>query len=258
MTLILLAILLTVILCVIAWYLAIYALPVMTGITAFQYVYGTDAGFLMSAAATFGVALVSVVPVIAVLGFAKNTAFRLVALSIFAVPAAIAGFALVHGVTKHMIDSTIGLSTLGGFGALVIGGRCGQSARAGDMGLVALKRGFAWLSPAGHLLPRRTGRRLPHAFDHPVVPAFHRLREGPTLSEDRRRGGDQRVPPVHPLACRAQPRTPSFFASMMVDRTFAIARINPVPFAILITHRALPSGREPCLPCRGSDRARRA
>lgn len=48
MTLILLAISLSIALCVIAYNFAIYALPVMVGITAFQYVYGTGAGFLMS------------------------------------------------------------------------------------------------------------------------------------------------------------------------------------------------------------------
>ena len=45
MTLILLAISLTITFCVIAWHLAIYALPVMTCITAFQYVYATGSGF---------------------------------------------------------------------------------------------------------------------------------------------------------------------------------------------------------------------
>lgn len=120
MTLILLAISLTITLCVIAWYLAIYALPVMTGITAFQYVYATGAGFLMSAAA-LGAAIASIALVIVVLGFAKNPALRTVALIIFAIPAAIAGYALVHGATKHMIDSALALNVLGGFGALVIG-----------------------------------------------------------------------------------------------------------------------------------------
>ena len=45
MTLILLAISLTVALCVIAYNFAIYALPFMVGLTAFQYVHGMDAGF---------------------------------------------------------------------------------------------------------------------------------------------------------------------------------------------------------------------
>ena len=121
MTLILLAASLTITLSLIAWHLAIYALPVMTAITAFQYVHGIGAGFLMSAVAAIGAALASVAFVLAVLGFAKNPALRLIALAIFAVPAAIAGYALVHGVTKNAVDSAIVLNLLGGTGGLFIG-----------------------------------------------------------------------------------------------------------------------------------------
>ena len=121
MTLILLAISLSIALCVIAYNFAIYALPFMVGLTAFQCVYGTGAGFLMSSLAAIGAALLSVGLVIAVLGFAKNPALRLIALAIFAVPAAIAGYALVYGVTKNAIDSTIALNLLGGIGGLFIG-----------------------------------------------------------------------------------------------------------------------------------------
>ena len=113
MTLILLAISLTIALCVIAYNFAIYALPFMVGLTAFQYVYGMEAGFLLSALAALGAALLSVALVIAVVGFAKNPALRLIALAVFAVPAMIAGYALVHGVTKNFDDSapvcTVGL-----------------------------------------------------------------------------------------------------------------------------------------------------
>lgn len=117
MTLILLAISLSIALCVIAYNFAIYALPFMVGLTAFQYVYGTGAGFLVSAFATLGAALLSVGLVIAVLGFAKKPALRLVALAIFAVPAAIAGYALVYGVTRNAIDSTIALNLLAALAA---------------------------------------------------------------------------------------------------------------------------------------------
>ncbi|WP_432377196.1 hypothetical protein [Agrobacterium rosae] len=55
------------------------------------------------------------------LGFAKNPALRLIALAIFAVPAAIAGYALVYGVTRNAIDSTIVLNLLSGAGGLFIG-----------------------------------------------------------------------------------------------------------------------------------------
>ncbi len=94
---------------------------VMTGITAFQYVYATGSGFWFSALAAIGAAIGSVVLVIAVLGFAKNPALRLIALAVLAIPAVIAGYALVHGVTKHVIDSAIAINILGGIGGLVIG-----------------------------------------------------------------------------------------------------------------------------------------
>lgn len=121
MTLILLAISLTITLCVIAYTFAIYALPFMVGLSAFQYVRGLEAGFLMSGLAAIVAALLSVALIIAVVGFAKNPALRLIALAVFAVPAMIAGYALVHGVTKNFVDFTIALNLLGGAGGLFIG-----------------------------------------------------------------------------------------------------------------------------------------
>lgn len=121
MTLILLAVFLSITACVLAYNFAIYALPFMVGLSAFQYVYASDAGFLMSGLAAIGAALLSVALVIATLGFARNPVLRLAALAIFAVPAAVAGYALVYGVTKNAVDSTIALNLLGGAGGLFIG-----------------------------------------------------------------------------------------------------------------------------------------
>ncbi len=121
MTLILLAISLTLTACLIAYRLAIYALPVMAAITAAQYASAAGAGVLMSGFAAFGAAFLSIALVIAVLGFARNPVLRLVALALFAVPAVIAGYALVYGFTKNAIDSTLALNLLGGVGGLVIG-----------------------------------------------------------------------------------------------------------------------------------------
>lgn len=121
MTLILLAISLTLTACLIAYRLSIYALPVMAAITAAQYASGAGAGVLMSGFAALSAAFLSIALVIAVLGFARNPVLRLVALALFAVPAVIAGYALVYGVTKNAIDSTLALNLLGGVGGLVIG-----------------------------------------------------------------------------------------------------------------------------------------
>jgi len=121
MTLILLAISLTISACVIAYNLAIYALPVMTAIIAAQYAWDAGAGVLMSGFAAIGAALLSIALVIVVLGFAKNPVLRFIALALFAVPAVIAGYALVYGITKNVIDSGVALNLLGGIGGLAIG-----------------------------------------------------------------------------------------------------------------------------------------
>jgi hypothetical protein len=121
MTLILLAISLAIAACVIAFNLAIYALPVMAAIVAAQFTWGTGAGLLMSGLAAAGGALLSIALVIAVLGFARNPILRLIALGLFAVPAVIAGYALVYGITKNSIDSVLVLNLLGGTAGLVVG-----------------------------------------------------------------------------------------------------------------------------------------
>jgi hypothetical protein len=75
----------------------------------------------MSGLAAIGAALLSIGLVIAVLGFAKNPVLRLIALAVFAVPAAIAGYALVHGVAKNAIGSAVALNILCGTGGFFIG-----------------------------------------------------------------------------------------------------------------------------------------
>lgn len=122
MTLILLAISLIIVICAIAYNLAIYALPVMVAISAAQYAWGAGAGVLLSSiAAAAAAALLSIALVIAVVGFARNPVLRLVALSLFAVPAATAGYALVHGITRNILDPGFGLMLLCGGGGLFIG-----------------------------------------------------------------------------------------------------------------------------------------
>ncbi|WP_296739720.1 hypothetical protein [Mesorhizobium sp.] len=121
MTLILLAIVLTIVFSVLAYNLAIYALPFSVGLTAAQYTWAAGAGIVKSGFAAITAALMSLAVVIAVLGFAKNPIVRLIALAIFAVPAVIAGYAVVHGVAKHVIDSTIALNLLCGSAGLFIG-----------------------------------------------------------------------------------------------------------------------------------------
>lgn len=76
-----------------AFKFAIYALPVMAGISVFQFVYAADLGFSLSA---------------------------LAALGMFATPAAVAGYALAHGVAKHALESEFALHLMCGTCGLIV------------------------------------------------------------------------------------------------------------------------------------------
>ena len=120
MSLVLLAISLSIARGVLAFRFAVFALPVMAGIAAFLQVHGGGAGFGLSFLAGLAGAALSVALVIAILGFARNPFLRLGALGLFAVPAAVAGYALAHGVAKHALDPGVMLTLLcGGCGAVV-------------------------------------------------------------------------------------------------------------------------------------------
>ncbi|WP_071675757.1 hypothetical protein [Nioella nitratireducens] len=120
MSLVLLAISLSIALSVLAFRFAVFALPVMAGIAAFLQVHGGGAGFGLSFLAGLAGAALSVAFVIAILGFARNPFLRLGALGLFALPAALAGYALAHGVAKHALDPGILLTLLcAGCGAVV-------------------------------------------------------------------------------------------------------------------------------------------
>ena len=120
MSLVLLAISLSIALGVLAFRFAVFALPIMAGIAAFLQVHGGGAGFGLSFFAGLAGAVLSVAFVIAILGFARNPFLRLGALGLFAVPAAVAGYALAHGVAKHALDPGVMLTLIcGGCGAVV-------------------------------------------------------------------------------------------------------------------------------------------
>lgn len=94
-------------LCVLAHTLAVYALPFMLGLTAAQFAYQTGSGLI-------GAGLVGVVAGAAAFGILallfdrlRPPILRLIVAVIFAAPAAVAGYALVHGVTKESVPSDI-------------------------------------------------------------------------------------------------------------------------------------------------------
>lgn len=124
-------------LCVLAYTLAIYALPFMLGLTAAQFAYQTGSGLigaglvgLFSAGVAFGVLAVLFETI-------RTPALRLVVALIFAAPAAVAGYALVSGITHEAVPSEIWRQIfcivgggVGGVAALArLAGGVGQPAR---------------------------------------------------------------------------------------------------------------------------------
>jgi hypothetical protein len=121
MILILLAVMLTALASVIAWYMATWALPVMVFVETFSFIHATEAGFLLSALAAAAMALLSVGLVLLVLFKARNPIICLLARAVFVIPAMIAGYAVVHSVTHEAIESAIALKLLCGTAGLITG-----------------------------------------------------------------------------------------------------------------------------------------
>lgn len=94
-------------LCILAYTLAVYALPFMLGLTAAQFAYQTGSGLigaglvgLFAAGAAFGILAL-------LFDTLRSPILRLIVALVFAAPAAVAGYALVHGVTKEAVPSEI-------------------------------------------------------------------------------------------------------------------------------------------------------
>jgi len=94
-------------LCALAYTLAVYAVPFMLGLTAAQFAYQTGSG-------PIGAGLVGLVAAVAAFGALallfdtlRSPILRLIVALVFAAPAAVAGYALIHGVTKEFVPSEI-------------------------------------------------------------------------------------------------------------------------------------------------------
>ena len=103
----LMSVALVAVLCVVAYKLAVYALPFMLGLTAAQFAYQTGSGVigaglvgLVSAGVAFGILAL-------LFETLRTPILRLIVALIFAAPAAAAGYALVYGVTKEAVPSEI-------------------------------------------------------------------------------------------------------------------------------------------------------
>ncbi len=122
--LMMMAVALVVGLCVLAFTLAVYALPFMLGVEAAKWAYAAGSGLigaglvgLVAGAAAFGMLIVLFMAM-------RTPILRLAVALVFAAPAAVAGYALVHGITRDAVPSDIWRATF----SLIGGGVTGLSA----------------------------------------------------------------------------------------------------------------------------------
>lgn len=92
-------------LCWLLFTLAVYALPLFVGVTAGMWAHGSGAGvaggFIVGVIAAGATAILGQL----IFAFARPLWIRLIVALLFAVPAAVAGYAATHGVAKHLMPS---------------------------------------------------------------------------------------------------------------------------------------------------------
>jgi len=105
--LMLLGVVLVGVMCVVAYTLAIYALPFMLGLLAARFAYETGAGLLgagvvglAAGAAAWGLLLLLFTTL-------RSPLLRLIVALVFAAPAAVAGYFLVHGIAREAVPSEV-------------------------------------------------------------------------------------------------------------------------------------------------------
>jgi hypothetical protein len=108
-------------LCTLAYTLATFALPFMLGLTAARFAYTTGAGIIGAGFVGF-VAGVAAFGVLALL-FAtlRSPVLRFIIMLVFVVPAAIAGYFLVHGIAREAVPSEVWRQIFCIIGGIVVG-----------------------------------------------------------------------------------------------------------------------------------------
>jgi len=108
-------------LCVLAYRLAVYALPFMLGLAAARFAYDTGSGLIGAGIVGFVAGAISV-SLLRFLFFRLHApVLRGLVAMIFVIPAAIAGYQLVSGVTQGAVPSEIWREIFCGMGGVIVG-----------------------------------------------------------------------------------------------------------------------------------------
>lgn len=108
-------------LCVLAYTLATYALPFMLALAAARFAYETGAGFIGAGLAGLFAGAVSFGLVALLFAATRAPILRITIALIFAAPATVAGYVLVHRVAGELVPSPIWREIFSVVGALVTG-----------------------------------------------------------------------------------------------------------------------------------------
>ncbi|MCD4514319.1 hypothetical protein LQT97_24110 [Brucella pseudogrignonensis] len=117
--------------CSLAYMLATYAVPFLVALMATRFAFATGAGYL-------GAGIVGLLAGVGTYGFfaylyatLRSPKLRLAIALIFAVPAAIAGFAMVHGLAREAVPSEIWRKIFSIIGGTFVGASALARLRAG-------------------------------------------------------------------------------------------------------------------------------
>lgn len=123
------------VLCVLAYRLATYALPFMLGLAVARFAYGTGSGLIGAGVVGFVAGAVAFGLLRLLFVWLRVPILRGLVAVIFVIPAVIAGYQLVNGLTRDVVPSEIWRQIFCGMGGLVVGlsawARLGQPVDSG-------------------------------------------------------------------------------------------------------------------------------
>lgn len=108
-------------LCALAYTLATYALPFMLALAVARFAYETGAGFIGAALVGLAAGVVSFGALSLLFAATRAPILCITIALIFAAPAAVAGYALVHGVAGELVPSPIWRAIFSVIGAFAAG-----------------------------------------------------------------------------------------------------------------------------------------
>ncbi|TKT82466.1 hypothetical protein [Aquamicrobium sp. LC103] len=108
-------------LCVLAYRLATHALPFMIALAAARFAHGTGAGLVGAGLVGLAAAAASFAILAFLFATARAPILRVTIAVIFAAPAAVAGYAIVHGVAADIVPSPIWRQIFSITGAIAVG-----------------------------------------------------------------------------------------------------------------------------------------